>query len=173
MAEKDRHPLYIDIAHRVAQESHAQRLKVGAIIVKNGRIISMGWNGTPTGWDNNCEDRIYPLDHPGGWLSPEEIEEMWPFEDENGNRYKLATKPEVLHAEMNALMKVARSTDSCEDSTLYCTLSPCIDCAKAIHQSGIKRVVYEDDYRVGTGLDFLAKCGIEIIKYTNQDNNAT
>ncbi len=112
--------------------SHCERKKVGAIIVKNGMIISDGFNGTPTGFDNYCED-------------------------EDGY-----TKWYVLHAEANAILKVAKSTNSCEDATLYLTLSPCKECAKLIHQSGIKRLVYIKEYKDISGLKFLKKAGIEL-----------
>lgn len=171
MAEKERHNLYIDIAARVAEESHARRLKVGSIIVKEGRIISMGWNGMPSGWDNTCEN-IQWMEDAGGWLSPEEIAEQWPFEgiymDSSGeeyvSRYKLVTKPEVLHAESNAIAKLAKSTESGAGADLYITLSPCIDCAKLIHQTGIKNVYYRDDYRKDDGIKFLEKSNIKVQK---------
>ena len=112
--------------------SHCDRKKVGAIIVKDGMIISDGFNGTPTGFDNHCED-------------------------EEGY-----TKWYVLHAEANAILKVAKSTNSCEGATLYLTLSPCKECAKLIHQSGIKRLVYIKEYKDSSGLKFLKKAGIEL-----------
>jgi dCMP deaminase len=112
--------------------SHCKRKKVGAIIVKNNMIISDGFNGTPSGFDNNCENS-------------------------NGN-----TNWYVLHAEANAILKVAKSTNSCKDATLYLTLSPCKECAKLIHQSGIKRLVYLKNYKDVTGLHFLDKAGVKI-----------
>ena len=122
---------YMDTAKRFAELSHCERLKVGAIIVKNERIISIGYNGMPTGWDNCCE--------------------------ENGH-----TKDEVLHAEANALTKLAKSTESGDGAALFCTHSPCIDCAKLIVQSGITDVYYDEDYRSGDGLMFLVKSQIRI-----------
>ena len=112
--------------------SHCIRKKVGAIIVKNNMVISDGFNGTPSGFDNNCEDS-----------------------EGNTNWY-------VLHAEANAILKVAKSTNSCEDATLYLTLSPCKECAKLIHQSGIKRLVYLKNYKDTTGLQFLENAGVKI-----------
>src|SRR5690606_3469415 len=109
-----------------------KRKKVGAIIVKDKMIISDGYNGTPSGFENSCED-------PTGLT-------LW----------------YVLHAEANAILKVARSTQSCEGATLYITLSPCRECSKLIHQSGIKRVVYQNGYRDESGLDFLRKAGVEV-----------
>ena len=120
------------MAHERGMLSHCERKKVGAIIVKNGMIISDGFNGTPTGFDNHCED-------------------------EEGY-----TKWYVLHAEANAILKVAKSTNSCEGATLYLTLSPCKDCAKLIHQSGIKRLVYIKEYKDSSGLKFLKKAGVEL-----------
>lgn len=125
---------YLRMAEIWSENSHAKRLKVGALIVKNGRIISDGYNGSPSGFDNVCED-------------------------ENGN-----TKPEVLHAEANAITKLSKSTNSGEGSTLYVTISPCIDCAKLIIQCGIKRVVYSTEYRLTNGLDLLKRANIEIEK---------
>jgi len=118
-------------AKRFAQLSHAKRLQVGAIVVKDDRIISIGYNGMPTGWDNCCE--------------------------EDGK-----TKPEVLHAEANALTKLAKSTESGDGAMLFCTHSPCIDCAKLIAQSGITDVYYDEYYRSEEGLIFLTKSGISI-----------
>ena len=120
------------MAHEWGILSHCERKKVGAIIVKDGMIISDGFNGTPTGFDNHCED-------------------------EEGY-----TKWYVLHAEANAILKVAKSTNSCEGATLYLTLSPCKECAKLIHQSGIKRLVYIKKYKDSSGLKFLKKAGIEL-----------
>ena len=120
------------MAREWSELSHCTRKKVGAIIVKNNMIISDGFNGTPSGFDNNCED-------------------------ENGE-----TNWYVLHAEANAILKVAKSTNSCNEATLYLTLSPCKECAKLIHQSGIKRVVYSKKYKDDSGLSFLKKAGVEI-----------
>ncbi|TDR20878.1 MULTISPECIES: deoxycytidylate deaminase [Flavobacterium] len=123
---------YLRIAKEWGNLSYCQRKKVGAIIVKNKMIISDGYNGTPSGFENCCED------------------------EDN------LTKWYVLHAEANAILKVARSTQSCEDATLYITLSPCKDCSKLIHQSGIKRVVYHQEYKDTSGVDFLRKAGVEV-----------
>ena len=123
---------YLKMAREWGKLSHSKRKQVGALIVKDRMIISDGFNGTPTGFDNCCED-------------------------ENG-----VTKWEVLHAEANAILKVAASTQSCKNATLYITLSPCKDCSKLIHQAGIKRVVYANAYKDTSGLDFLEKAGVEI-----------
>jgi dCMP deaminase len=124
---------YMDVAERFAQLSSAVRLQVGAIVVKDDRIISIGYNGMPTGWDNCCEDEG-------------------------------KTKPEVLHAESNAIAKLARSPESGEGASIFITHSPCIDCAKLIYQSGIATVYYKNDYRSTQGIDFLNKSNIEVIK---------
>ena len=123
---------YLRMATEWAKLSHCHRRQVGALIVKDRMIISDGFNGTPTGFENPCED------------------------EEN------YTKWYVLHAEANAILKVARSTQSCENATLYITLSPCKDCSKLIHQSGIKRVVYHQEYKDTSGVDFLKKAGVEV-----------
>jgi dCMP deaminase len=164
--------LYMDWATRTAKLSHAKRLQVGAVIVKDDSVISYGYNGMPAGWDNNCENKEYMGGSAGGWLSPEEIEEGWPYEgtylDGAGNemqgRYRLKTKPEVLHAEMNSLMKLAKSSSSGDQASLFVTHSPCLDCAKGIYQAGIKEVFYREDYRTNNGIDFLEKCGIKVEK---------
>jgi len=162
---------YMDTAKRFAELSTAKRLHVGAIVVKDDRIISIGYNGMPSGWDNNCEDKEWMSDA-GGWLDPDEIEERWPFEgtytDDFGNemqgRYKLVTKKEVLHAESNSLAKLARSAESGLDADLFVTHAPCMDCAKLIYQSGIKRVYFGTAYRDDAGVEFLKKSGVSVVK---------
>ncbi len=124
---------YIEMAQIWAQNSYCQRRKVGALIVKDKMIISDGYNGTPSGFENVCED-------------------------ENGN-----TKPYVLHAEANAITKVAKSGNNCDKATLYVTTSPCIECSKLIIQAGIKRVVFKELYRITDGLKLLKRANIEII----------
>ena len=163
---------YMDTAKRFAELSPSQRLHVGAIVVKDDRIISIGYNGMPVGWDNECEYKDYMSIDAGGWLSPDEIFERWPFTEEvtkvaetgevykYNARYRLVTKDEVLHAESNAIAKLARSNESGLGATLFVTHSPCIHCAKLIHQSGISRVFYGENYRDDAGLTFLAKSGI-------------
>ena len=149
--------------------SHAQRLKVGAIVVKDDRIISIGYNGMPAGWDNNCEDKVWMDQDAGGWLDPNEIEERWPHIDYNEDaeeeyRYALKTKPEVLHAESNAIAKLAKSNDSGDGASIFITHSPCIECAKLIYQSGINSVYYSQNYRNDEGLKFLRISGVEVEK---------
>lgn len=126
---------YLRIAQEWGQLSYCQRKKVGAIIVKDRMIISDGYNGTPSGFENCCED------------------------DEG------ITKWYVLHAEANAILKVAKSTQSCDNATLYITMSPCKECSKLIHQAGITRVVYIYNYRDNSGLEFLEKAGVEVVQY--------
>ena len=151
-----------------AEQSSALRLKVGAILVKEDRIISIGYNGTPRGWDNSCETRDYMPFDADSWYSSYEIETKWPLLDEEKNRYRLVTKPEVLHAEANALTKVARSSESSEDSVLFVTHSPCIECAKLIYQSGIKEVYFKYHYRSDSGLKFLEKSGIPVTQLKDE-----
>lgn len=134
--DKKRHDLdnrYMSMAKIWAENSYCQRRKVGALIVKNNMIISDGYNGTPSGFENVCED-------------------------EDG-----LTKPYVLHAEANAITKIARSNNNSDGATLYVTASPCIECAKLIIQAGIKRVVYAEKYRLTDGIDLLERAGVEVI----------
>jgi dCMP deaminase len=151
--QQRRDTLYLDIAERCAQESYAIRKKVGAVVVKDENIISHGWNGTPSGDDNTCEELVYPDDYDGradGSGPPEMV---------------LRTKPTVLHAELNALMKLARNTSAGTDgATLYVTMSPCVECAKLIKQAGITRVVYRELYRDASGIEFLVTRGISVEK---------
>ena len=158
----------MDWASRTAQLSHARRLQVGAVIVKDDSVISYGYNGMPAGWDNDCENVEWCSG--GGWLSPEEIEEGWPFEgtytDVGGNlmtgRYRLKTKAEVIHAESNAVAKLARSSQSGRDASLFVTHAPCLDCAKLVYQSGISNVYYRNSYRDVAGIEFLEKSGVKV-----------
>lgn len=156
---------YMKIADAATDLSHGERLRVGAVIVKGDKILATGYNGMPNSWDNKCEHRSYMDRGAGGWLDYEEIIERWPFEEpgEDGPvRYKLVTNPEVLHAETNALMKIARSTESSEGATLFCTHSPCMECAKLIHQGGINSVYYRTQYRTTEGIEFLTKSGVTV-----------
>src|SRR6056297_1187176 len=131
---------YLRMAQEWGKLSYCERKQVGALIVKDRMIISDGYNGTPTGFENPCED-------------------------EEGY-----TKWYVLHAEANAILKVAGSTQSCEGATLYITMSPCKECSKLVHQSGIKRLVYHIDYKDCSGLDFLEKAGVELQQITQLDD---
>ena len=159
---------YMDTATIFAELSHARRLHVGAIVIKDDRIISIGYNGMPSGWDNNCEDVEWCS--AGGWLDPDEIEERWPYEgtytDSDGNtmqgRYRLKTRPEVLHAESNCISKLAKSNESGMGATMFITHAPCLDCAKLIFQSGIGHVLYRNAYRDTSGVAFLEKSGIQV-----------
>jgi dCMP deaminase len=136
---------YMKTAETFADLSHARRLHVGAIIVKDDRIISIGYNGMPAGWDNNCEYEVT-------------------LEDGDDYVTDLKTRPEVLHAETNAIAKLARSTESGLNAAMFVTHSPCLDCAKLIYQSGINRVFYRDAYRSEDGIQFLKQSGIEVTK---------
>ena len=124
----------MNAAEVYAKLSSAKRLQVGSVVVKDDRIISIGYNGMPSGWTNVCED-------------------------EHGK-----TKPEVLHAEANAITKIAKGNDSADGATLFCTHAPCIDCAKLIYQSGINTVYYRDSYRTDAGIQFLKKSGVHVSK---------
>jgi dCMP deaminase len=136
---------FATIAEETAKLSSAIKLQVGCVIVKDNRILSVGYNGTPSGWDNECEEVI-----------------KWP----NGDIKFLTTKPEVLHAERNALDKVAKSTESTDGAILFVTHTPCIECAKSIYNTGIKEVYYINEYdaTIGSGLEFLKKAGVKVSK---------
>lgn len=128
------------VAETFAGLSSAKRLQVGAIVVKDDRIISIGYNGMPSGWDNNCENEVV--------VPPRVV--------------LLETKKEVLHAETNAIAKLAKSTDSGDGATLFVTHSPCLDCAKLVYQSGINSVFYRNVYRNDEGIKFLEKAGVKV-----------
>lgn len=132
---------YMDVAERFSKLSTAKRLQVGAIVVKDDRIISIGYNGMPSGWDNDCED-VIALDDVGSPV--------------------LKSKPEVLHAESNAIAKLARSSESGEGASIFITHSPCIECAKLIYQSGISKVYYKSTYRSEEGVTFLNASGVQV-----------
>jgi len=134
---------YLRMAHIWAENSYCERRKVGAIIVKDKMIISDGYNGTPSGFENDCE--------------------------ENNN----TTKPYVLHAEANAITKVAKSNNSSDGATLYVTTSPCMECSKLIIQAGIKRVVFDEKYRIVDGLEVLERAGVELINLELKKTNGT
>jgi len=154
---------YMDTAHRFAELSTARRLHVGAIVVKDDRIISIGYNGMPAGWENNCEDREYPNELMRDYEQHyDEFDSMFPLVDEEGKCYRLKTKPEVLHAESNAIAKLAKSNESGDGASIFITHAPCIECAKLIYQSGIQEVYYKEAYRNAHGIDFLRQCDIKI-----------
>jgi len=153
---------YNDIAWRTSELSRARRLKVGSIVVKDDRIISIGYNGTPAGWDNNCETRVH-VTASGGKIDFEDIVKEYPYIDENDSRYKLVTLDEVLHAESNALAKLAKSNESGQGASMFCTHAPCIHCAKMIYQAGIETVYYSTSYRDTTGIQFLTKAGVNVV----------
>lgn len=163
---------YMKVAEIFAEQSYAVRAKVGCIIVKDNRIISIGYNGMPSGWDNECENTETLNDVPHmreeytkrGYVMHSSADSViWK---------KLTSKPEVLHAEANAITKLAQSNESSKDAVLFCTHEPCIDCAKLIHQSGIKHVIYKNSYDAdkGSGLEFLEKsgCNVEKIRVDNE-----
>jgi dCMP deaminase len=156
--------VFMKIAKEIATLSHCVRTKVGAVIVREGNVISFGYNGMPSGMDNCCEVKSYVT--PGTYDWADHIKDLWPEEDEVG-RYKLETKREVLHAESNAILKAAKTGISTDGSTLYLTTSPCIDCSKLIIQAGIQRVVYLNEYRDISGLTFL-KDFVEVQQFTDE-----
>ena len=137
---------FMDTAERFAELSSAKRLKVGSVVVKDNRIISIGYNGMPSGWTNVCEEKVW---------------------DKTGD-YELKTKDEVIHAEANAILKLARDGESGNGADLFCTHAPCINCAKLIYGAGIKKVYYRESYRDTFGIDFLNKCDIEVEKYISK-----
>ena len=160
---------YMDTARRFAELSPAKRMHVGAIVVKDDRIISIGYNGMPVGWDNECEHKEYMNAAKAGFMPEEEIREKFPYEEyvqefQAMRRYRLVTKDEVLHAERNALDKLARNDGGANGASLFTTHAPCIECAKSIHVAGIKEVYYSEEYRSIAGIDFLKKCGIDVEK---------
>ena len=141
---------YMKTAEVFAELSTARRLHVGAIIVKDNRIISIGYNGMPSGWHNDCEDlTIYRKEIEPGVFS-------------NEHTHEWKTKPEVLHAETNAIAKLAKSTESGDGATMFITHAPCLDCAKLIYQSGINSVYYRNAYRNDDGVEFLKKCKLDV-----------
>ena len=161
--------IYMKIAKTISELSYANRNKVGCVIVSaDGQLISQGFNGTPSGYDNCCEDKVYnyipgkDCKHPDSCAKGKDGTCKGCLLSEQSKEYTLVTKREVLHAESNAISKCAKWHSSTEGATLYVTLSPCFDCAKMIIQSGIKRVCYEELYRDSTGLDFLKKNNIEV-----------
>ena len=141
---------YMKIAEVTSGLSYAKRLQVGAVIVKDNQILATGYNGMPSGWENVCETEV--------------METYAGFEGAILNT-KLVTKPEVLHAETNAIAKVSQSTESSKDSTLFCTHAPCIECAKLIYQSGITTLYYKHQYRDDSGIKFLRLSGVDVHQY--------
>jgi dCMP deaminase len=145
---------FIDTAERFARLSSAVRLHVGAVVVKDNRIISIGYNGMPSGWTNECETKIYCDD--GDWKEQtDKLHDEW-------ITYKLVTKEEVIHAEANAISKLARSNDSGLGATMFITHAPCVHCAKLIYGAGIEHVYFRHEYRDEKGIDFLENCKIRV-----------
>ena len=134
---------YMDVAQRFSELSSAKRLQVGAIVVKDDRIISIGYNGMPSGWTNECEE-VVEVHEDGGVITK--------------------TKPEVIHAEANAIAKLAKGNESGEGSTMFLTHAPCLDCAKQVYTAGIKKVYYRNSYRDSLGTDFLERCRVQVEK---------
>jgi dCMP deaminase len=151
---------YMDTAERFAKLSSAKRLHVGAVVVRDHRIISIGYNGMPAGWSNVCEDTEY-VGSDEQISSPEEMKRLG-FTGTDHGWYRLKTKDEVIHAEANAIAKMARDGDSGLGASLFCTHAPCVQCAKLISGAGISKVYYRNAYRDNKGLDFLSNCKIEL-----------
>ena len=152
---------YMDVAERFAELSSAIRLHVGAIVVKDDRIISIGYNGMPAGWDNDCENTVFVANEE---VMGNDMLSLGYTQTDNGNWIKLKSKPEVLHAETNAIAKLAKSTESGDGAILFVTHMPCLDCAKLIFQSGICSVFYRNSYRSTDGTAFLEKSGVRVEK---------
>jgi dCMP deaminase len=147
---------HMKAAEVYSQLSSAVRLKVGCVVVKDNTIIGIGYNGMPSGWTNDCENKVFA----NAWSVDNEV---WEYQEEDsGHPYNLKTKPEVLHAETNALAKIARSTNSSDGASMFITHAPCLDCAKLVYQSGIKSVYYRNSYKNTDGIDFLNKCNVEV-----------
>lgn len=143
---------FMDTAERFAELSSAIRLKVGAVVVKDNRIISIGYNGMPSGWTNACEEVV-------------DVSVDDPRYDYNHFTKELKTKDEVIHAEANAISKLARDGEAGSGSVMFCTHAPCVGCAKLIYGAGITKMYYRDAYRDRSGLDFLVATGVEVIPY--------
>lgn len=153
--------MYMQIAEIAAKRSYAKRLQVGCAVVQNEKIIALSYNGTPVGADNCCEDKVYAPKDVGGWLSVKEVETTYPFEDING-RYKTVTKQEVIHAEMNAILQVAKSSESIKGSTIFVTHAPCLSCATHLVQSEVGKVYWRNAYRSTDGVEYLKKNGVSV-----------
>lgn len=153
---------FMSIADLTSKLSYAKRLQVGAVIVKGNQIIGTGYNGMPTGWENNCENIETTYDERDATSSTD-----WKYDNDTRQYSRLKTKPEVLHAESNAIAKVSRSTESSEGATLFCTHAPCIECAKLIYQSGISTVYFKEHYRDDSGLKFLSQGNVNVHQYND------
>ena len=138
---------HMKAAHAYAECSTAEKLKVGCVLVKDHRIISIGYNGMPSGWTNECEDEVYS-----------KVSKIQ-------GKKELVTKPEVIHAEANAVAKLARSNESGEGSVAFITHAPCLSCAKMLYSAGVSEVIYSQGYRKTEGVDFLVNCGIPVLQY--------
>jgi dCMP deaminase len=158
---------YLDVAERFAQLSSATRLKVGAVIVSDHRILSVGYNGQPAGWDNACEEKVFMDLNTTSLLDISEIEKKWPYTviiDGSYRRYSLVTKSTTIHAEQNAIAKLARDSGGGHSSEMFCTHAPCVECAKMIYSSGIRKLYYRNEYRSTDGVEFLRSCNIPVIQ---------
>jgi dCMP deaminase len=160
--------LYMDIAKRAAQDSHAIRKKVGSCILTKSRGLYVGYNGTLPGMSNTCEEKIYS-EGAGAWLDVETFHETYPYQDGLGY-YKLKTLEGVVHSEINSLCKMLKEGVSAEGATIFVTLSPCATCSSIIASSGIKKVVYLEEYRDTKGIEMLEDFGVEVVQYKGEEN---
>jgi dCMP deaminase len=152
---------FMKIAETTSELSYAKRLQVGAVLVKDRQIISSGYNGMPTGWDNDCEDVEECYEVRDTYFSTD-----WTYNSDTKKYSRLKTKPEVLHAEMNCISKVARSTLSSEGATMFCTHAPCMNCAKFIYQAGITTLYFKNHYGDEQGVNFLSRSGVNVYYYS-------
>jgi dCMP deaminase len=157
---------FMSIAEQAATLSYADRKKVGCVIAKDRNILSFGYNGMPAGWDNTCEDIVFDT------AEDSKATNEFPFLDANlGKFYKKVTKPQVSHAEENAIAKLATSTQSSDGATAFVTLAPCLPCAKLMKNAGITTLIYKDAY-ADEGIVFLKQCGVEVSQWQKPENGS-
>lgn len=156
---------FMDVAIRTAEMSRAIKMKVGAVAVRDRRIVLCGFNGTPEGRPNECESRVYPSKQDLGWMTPEEIRKQYPYIDDRGAFYALVTRPEVMHAEENLILFSSKKGIALEGCEIFCTHQPCLNCARMIYGAGFTRVVYKEAYRCNDGIDFLRDIQFPVEQY--------
>lgn len=154
--------MYMDFAHRVAERSRAKRLKVGAVLARGNQILAYSWNGTPPGWNNECEDRIHLTKFD---VLTDDLQKEYPHVDEEGIRYKLVTKPIVIHAEENIIRKMAQSRETMEGASLFLTHNPCPTCSSRLVGLGLAMVYYHSDFRDLSGVTLLRDSGVPVTKF--------
>lgn len=156
---------FMDIATRTAAMSRAVKMRVGAVAVRQRRIVLCGFNGTPEGSSNECEHRIYPTSQDLGWMSHEEIRAQYPYIDDQGAHYGLVTRPEVMHAEENLILFSSKKGIALEGCEIFCTHQPCLNCARMIYGAGFTRVVYREPYHCDDGINFLRRVNLPFEQY--------